>query len=77
MKPTTLENEHNMSSAIEFVNGTKNIEEEKVTQPTEVKIKNERSLLQKRILIAVIAVLAIIIAAVTFLLTADLYNMFS
>ena len=77
MKPTTLENEHNMSSAIQFVDGTKNIEEEKQTQPTEMKIKNERSLLQKRILIAVIAVLAIIIAVVTFLLTADLYNMFS
>ena len=42
-----------------------------------MRIKNERSLMQKRILIAVIAVLAIIIAAVTFLLTADLYNMFS
>ena len=77
MRPTLLENERNISNAIDFVNGTKNIEEEKVVQPTEVTIKNERSLLQKRILIAVIAVLAIIIAVVTFLLTADLYNMFS
>ena len=77
MKPSMFENERNMTNAIEFVNGTKNIEEEKVKQPTEMRIKNERSLMQKRILIAVIAVLAIIIAAVTFLLTADLYNMFS
>ena len=77
MKPSLLENERNMSTVIDFVNGTKNIEEEKVTQPTQVEIKNERSLMQKRILIAVIAVLGIILTAVMFLLTADLYNMFS
>ncbi len=77
MKPTERENRLNMSNAIEFVNETKNIEEEKVVQPTEVKVVNERSLLHKRILVATVIFLAVVIAGVIFLLTTDLYNMFS
>ena len=77
MKPDERENEHNMSTAIEFINVTKNIEEEKTPQPTELKIKNERSLTQKLLLITGIIALAIILAVLLFLLSVDLYNMFS
>lgn len=77
MKPGERENRLNMANAIEFVNETKNIEEEHIVQPTEMKIVNERSLLHKRVLIATVIFLAIVIVGVIFLLTTDLYNMFS
>ena len=77
MKPGERENRLNMANAIEFVNETKNIEEEHIVQPTEMKIVNERSLLHKRVLIATVIILAIVIVGVIFLLTTDLYNMFS
>ena len=65
-----------MTNAIEFVNETKNAEEQ-IVQPTEVKIVNERSLLHKRVLIAAVVILAVVVLGVIFLLTTDLYNMFS
>lgn len=76
MKPDERENRLNMTNAIEFVNETKNAEEQ-IVQPTEVKIVNERSLLHKRVLIAAVVILAIVVLGVIFLLTTDLYNMFS
>ena len=51
--------------------------EEQIVQPTEVKIVNERSLLHKRALIAAVVILAVVVLGVIFLLTTDLYNMFS
>ncbi len=77
MRPGERENRLSLSNAIDFVNGTKNVEEENAVQPTEIKVVNERSLLHKRILIAAAVILAIVIAGVVFLLTTDLYNMFS
>lgn len=76
MKPDERENRLNMTNAIEFVNETKNAEEQ-IVQPTEVKIVNERSLLHKRALIATVVILAVVVLGVIFLLTTDLYNMFS
>lgn len=76
MKPDERENRLNMTNAIEFVNETKNAEEQ-IVQPTEVKIVNERSLLHKRVLIAAVVILAVVVLGVIFLLTTDLYNMFS
>lgn len=76
MKPDERENRLNMTNAIEFVNETKNAEEQ-IVQPTEVKIVNERSLLHKRALIAAVVILAVVVLGVIFLLTTDLYNMFS
>ena len=75
--PTVSENDRNMLAAIEFVNATKNIEEENIQQPTEKRVVSERSLMQKRILMVSIILLAITIIGVTILLTTDLYNMFS
>ncbi len=76
MKPDERENRLNMTNAIDFVNETKNAEEQ-IVQPTEVKIVNERSLLHKRALIAAVVILAVVVLGVIFLLTTDLYNMFS
>ena len=76
MKPDERENRLNMTNAIDFVNETKNAEEQ-IVQPTEVKIVNERSLLHKRVLIAAVVILAVVVLGVIFLLTTDLYNMFS
>lgn len=74
--PTANENSRNMENAIEYVNVTKNIEEEK-QQPTEKKIVNQRSMREKRLLIASIIVIVLVLIAVIALLTTDLYNLFS
>ena len=76
LHPTANENNRNMQNAIEYVNVTKNIEEEK-QEPTEKKIVNQRSLLEKRVLIASIVVLVLVLIGVIALLTTDLYNLFS
>lgn len=76
LHPTANENERNIMNAIEYVNVTKNIEEEK-QEPTEKKIVNHRSLLEKRLLIASIVVIVLVLVAVIALLTTDLYNLFS
>ena len=72
MHPTAYENDRNMLNAIEFVNVTKNIEEENIKQPTEKRIVSRRSLKQKRILVAAIVILSITVIGVTVLLTTDL-----
>lgn len=74
--PTMNEKDLNMSNAIEYVNATKNIEEEK-QEPTEKRIVNKRSLFEKRMLIVSIVAIVIILIAVVVLLTTDLYNLFS
>ena len=74
--PTMNEKDLNMSNAIDYVNATKNIEEEK-QEPVEKRIVNKRSLFEKRMLIASIIAIVIILIAVVVLLTTDLYNLFS
>lgn len=76
LHPTVNENNRNMQNAIEYVNVTKNIEEEK-QESTEKKIINQRSLLEKRVLVASIVVLVLVLIGVIALLTTDLYNLFS
>ena len=76
LRPANNENDRNMLNAIEYVNVTKNIEEEK-QEPTEKRIVNHRSLLEKRVLIASIVVIVLVLIGVIALLTTDLYNLFS
>lgn len=76
LHPATNENNRNMMNAIEYVNITKNIEEEK-QEPTEKKIVNHRSLFEKRMLITSIVVIVVVLIGVIALLTTDLYNLFS
>ncbi len=76
MHPAMNENDRNMLNAIEYINITKDIEEEK-QEPTEKKIVNHRSLLEKRMLIASIVVIVVVLIGVIALLTTDLYNLFS
>ena len=75
--PSMNENDRNMTNAIGFVNETKNIEEENIQQPTEKRIVNKRSLLEKRVLIASISVIALILLGIVALFAIDLYNLFS
>lgn len=75
MKPSLNENDRNMLYAIDFVNATKDIEEEN-QKPIEKKVVNERSLTQKRWLIASIVVVICILVAVAALLITDLGHMF-
>ena len=74
--PTMNEKDLNMANAIEYVNATKNVEEEKL-EPVEKRIVNKRSLFEKRMLIASIVIIVILLILVTVLLTTDLYNLFS
>ena len=76
MRPAINENDRNMANAIEYVNVTKNVEEEK-QEPTEKRIVNQRSLFEKRLLVISIVVIVLILIAVIALLTTDLYNLFS
>jgi hypothetical protein len=71
LQPSLNENDRNMLYAIDFVNATKDVEEENL-KPVEKKIVNERSLTQKRWLIASIAVVFCVIVAVAALLITDL-----
>ena len=77
LHPSMNENDRNMINAIDFVNGTKNLEEEKVVQPTEKRIVNKRSVFEKRVLIVSIAAIAVLLLCIVTLFTIDLYNMFS
>lgn len=77
LHPSINENDRNMANAIEFVNETKNIEEEKVLQPTEKRIVNQRSLFEKRMLIVSISVIACVLVVIAALLAIDMYNLFS
>ena len=76
LHPTVNENNLNMSNAIEYVNVTKNIEEEK-QEPTEKRIVNQRSLFEKRLLVVSIVVIVLLLTGMIALLTTDLYNLFS
>ena len=71
LQPSLNENDRNMLYAIDFVNATKDVEEENV-KPVEKKIVNERSLTQKRWLIVSIAVVFCVLVAVAALLITDL-----
>lgn len=74
LQPAINENDRNMLNAIEFVNATKDVEEEnrKPVEHTEV---NERSLNQKRLLIAAIFAVLCALIALTWLLITDLGHM--
>lgn len=74
MKPSLNENDRNMLYAIDFVNATKDVEEEK-QKPVEEKVVNHRSLKQKRWLIASIAVVLCVLVAVAALLITDIGHM--
>lgn len=74
-KPSLNENDRNMLSAIDFVNATKDIEEEN-RKPVEKMVVNERSAVRKRWLIASIAAVLCLLVAVAALLITDLGNMF-
>ena len=74
-KPSLNENDRNMLCAIDFVNATKDIEEEN-RKPVEKTVVNERSLVQKRWLIVSIAVVLCVVVAVAALLITDLGHMF-
>lgn len=76
MHPSMNENDRNMANAIEYVNVTKNIEEENL-KPTEKRVVNKRSVVEKRVLVFSIVAIAITVIAVAVLLTTDLYNLFS
>ena len=65
-----------LANAIEYVNVTKNIEEENL-KPTEKRVVNKRSVVEKRVLVFSIVAIAITVIAVAVLLTTDLYNLFS
>ncbi|MBQ5895745.1 MAG: hypothetical protein IIW75_04145 [Bacteroidaceae bacterium] len=71
MQPSQHENYRNMHNAIDFVNATKNLEEENLIA-VETKVLYERSMTQKRWLIAAIAVVTSIVIAVITLLVIDL-----
>lgn len=75
LKPSLNENDRNMLSAIDFVNTTKDVEEEN-RKPVEKTVVNERSLLQKRWLIAAIVAVLCVVVAVAALLITDLGHMF-
>ena len=74
--PAMNEKDLDMANAIEYVNATKNVEEEK-QEPTERRIVNRRSLFEKRMLIASIVTIVVLLIVVAVLLTTDLYNLFS
>ena len=75
LKPSLNENDRNMLSAIDFVNATKDVEEEN-RKPVEKMVVNERSAVRKRWLIASIAAVLCLLVAVAALLITDLGNMF-
>ncbi len=74
-KYTTLinENDRNLVAAIEYINQTKQEEEEKTAQPAEVVVEEHRSKMRKTILIVCIAVSLIAIIVVLCFLVYRLY----
>lgn len=71
------ESDRNMLNAVEFIERTKNVEEEKIKQPTEKRIVNRRTKRQNTILLVSIIVFVLVLAGVVYLLWADLYNLFN
>ena len=74
-RPSLNENDRNMLCAIDFVNATKDVEEEN-RKPVEKRVVNERSVVQKRWLIVSIAIVLCVVVAVAALLITDLGHMF-
>lgn len=74
MKPSLNENDRNMLYAIDFVNATKDVEEEN-QKPVEKKVVNERSMTQKRWLIASIVAVLCVLVTIAALLIIDLGHM--
>lgn len=75
MYPGSNENEMNMRNAIGFIDRTKNIEEENNRQPTEKRIVNERSRTQKRLLVASIAVVTVLLVGIGLVLFTNIKNL--
>ena len=75
LRTAANENEMNMRYVVGFIDTTKNIEEEKNLQPTEKRIVNTRSLKQKRILIASIVAVSLLLVALSVLLFTDIKNL--
>lgn len=75
MYPAVNENEMNMRNAIGFIDKTKNLEEEKNSQPTEKRVVNERSLNQKRALIISIGVVAAVLITIGIVLFTNIKNL--
>lgn len=75
MKPAMNENDRNLICAIEFIEKTKDIEEEKRPQPTEKRIVSKRTVRQKWILIASVIGLSLLFISVVILLVFDLSNL--
>ena len=75
LKPSLNENDRNMLNAIDFVNATKDVEEEN-RKPMEKRVINLRSQTQKRWLMASIVMVLCALVAVAALLIIDLGNMF-
>ena len=74
MKPSLNENDRNMLNAIDFVNATKNVEEENL-KPVETKVVNERSRTRRYWLVAFIVLISCALIAVAALLIIDLGHM--
>ena len=75
MTVSMYENDRSMLNAIEFIDRTKDVEEEKIKQPTELRVVNKRSRKQKYFLIGLVSVLAILLVWLVYLLSTDMYNL--
>ncbi len=75
--PPMNENDRNLVNAVEFVNETKPGDEEIVSQPTEKRIVNQRSLRAKRMLLTAIVLLSVGVVTALVLFICDLYNLLS
>ena len=73
-QPTQYENDSNLRNAVEFVNATKNVDEES-RKTVEKKICDKRSVNQRHWQIAAIAVIICILIAIITLLVMDINNL--
>lgn len=71
------DSDRNLLNAVKFIDRTKNVEEEKVKQPTEKRVVNERSKRQKILLLVVMVMFLMLLCGVVYLLSTDLYNLFN
>ena len=75
--PLLNENDMNLVSAVEFINQTKvEPDPNEKSAPTEITIEEKRSRRTKMLLLGGIVVLAILVVVGTYLVGADLYNLF-
>ena len=75
-KPMMNENDHNLMGIIEFVDNTKLEANNDNPQPTERRVVDKRSAMEKRWLLVGIILLSIAAIALLVLLLMDLYNIF-